>query len=96
MRAAIAVLFVGVALAGAVYLSSLHLHRHAHFYCSGYGNGYGSLADACPIGSGHWVATRAAWQIPVSILIATIGLAGALVVLRRRTTVGSVSAAQRG
>ena len=83
MRQALAIVLAGVALAGAVYLGSLNLHKHGHFHCLGYGNGYGSLARACAKGYGHWVAVRAVWQIPAAIVIASIGFGAAVAVARR-------------
>lgn len=84
VRNGLAIITAGVALAGAAYLGSLNLNKHGHFHCLGFGNGGAALARSCANGGiGSWVAERAAWQIPVAIVIASLGL-GAAVALARR------------
>jgi hypothetical protein len=77
MRKALAAVVAVVALGGAVYFGSLHLGANRFGNCSP-GSGGGVLpllVCARP--------TRAAWQFPVAVVIASLGLAGAFGVLRR-------------
>ena len=79
MRRLVAVLVVGIALAGAVYLGSLRLgSRPIFYYCIN--TGFTQPAHPAVCGT----RSRAGWQIPVAILIATLGVTGGLVVLRTR------------
>jgi hypothetical protein len=73
---AVAVGVVAVALGGAVYFGSLHLgvSRPGAWTRNG-----GGLLDL--LGCAH--PTRAFWQFPVAVVIAALGVAGALGVLKR-------------
>jgi len=80
LRWLIAALVIGIALAGAAYLGSLRLGSRPLF--GQVGCGLGNL-PRCP--KPRVIrAARADWQIPVSILIGALGVAGGLVVLRIR------------
>jgi hypothetical protein len=84
VRAAVAVLVVGVAVAGAVYFNSLKLGSHRVVRSSSTGSSYidpyGFGSDA---GTYERVSAHASWQLPISILIGTLGVAGGLAILRR-------------
>ncbi|HLX33313.1 MAG TPA: hypothetical protein VKR79_11195 [Gaiellaceae bacterium] len=80
MRRAVAIVTVGVALAGSVYLASLNLNPHGRFLgCKGVITGFGSTCGSRPA---VWEANRAVWQIPVAIVIMALGLATAVVILQ--------------
>jgi len=74
MKKTVAVVVVVVGLGGAVYLGSLHLGPPASI-CSHRGGGVLDLLN-CP-------ASRAVWQLPVAVVIALLGMAGAVGVLKR-------------
>jgi hypothetical protein len=89
VRAAVAVLLVAIALAGAPYLISLRLGGSQYWpsgsTCRNHGAAYsaygcGGLVPV-PVEATH---NRAAWQIAVSILIGALGLVGGLSVLRKQ------------
>jgi hypothetical protein len=84
MRRFVAALIVGIALAGAVYLGSLRLGTAPIFICinTGFSQPPQSACSARP------TRPREGWQIPVSILIGVLGVAGGLVVLRRHGSNG--------
>ena len=84
MRHGLAIVLAGIALAGAVYLGSLHLNKHGHYQCnavngSGYGSGGVTMCDAR---TSYWTPDRAVWQIPLAIVIAALGLGAAAAVAR--------------
>ena len=92
MRRLIAVVVVGIALFGAVYLGSLSLGNNPVFLCIN--NGFGpTFSSVCPTPPPppHF---REGWQIPVSILIGALGVAVGLVVLRNRPKQQPVNSAQ--
>jgi hypothetical protein len=74
-----AVALLVTALAGAAYLGSLRLGSRPIFY---YFINTGFTQPAHPVVCG--TRSRAGWQIPVSILIGALGVAGGLVLLRTR------------
>ena len=79
MRRLAAVAVVATALAVAAYLGSLRLGSTPIFYyCINTGFTQPAHPEVCGTRS------RAGWQIPVSILIGVLGVAGGLVVLRTR------------
>jgi hypothetical protein len=55
------------------------LTLHGHYHCDAQGAlpGY-----ECNPHRSYWVADRAVWQIPVAIVIAALGFAAAVVILR--------------
>jgi hypothetical protein len=77
MRRLVAAVVIGIALVGAVYLGSLRLG--GRFYEVGCG-----LCTGPSSTDGTVLRARADWQVPVSILLGVLGLAGGLVVLRTR------------
>jgi hypothetical protein len=87
MRVALAILIVGLAASSAVYLSALKLNSHGHYNCEA-DQGLPALPGspvACDATLSYWSPGRATWQLPVSILIAAVGLASAAaIVLPRR------------
>jgi len=87
MRRLAAGLVVGIALVGGVYLGSLELGGPA-VRCGvvpSVGLGFGGKPNPCRSGGPILFAhSQAGWQIPVSILIGVVGVAGGLVVLRTR------------
>ena len=68
-----------IALFGATLLATSHLTLHGHYHCDARGTlpGY-----RCNLSRSYWVADRAAWQIPVAIVIAAVGLGAAIVLAR--------------
>jgi hypothetical protein len=70
----------GIALSGAAFLAAAHLTLHGHYHCDPRGAQPGFK---CNLYHSYWVADRAAWQIPVAIVIAAVGV-GAAILLRRR------------
>lgn len=82
MRPAVAIILVGCAVAAAVYLGSVRLgHTLAP------GNGFQTGFEKGGLGINDLYArvpARADWQIPVAILIGTLGFAGAVAVARVR------------
>jgi hypothetical protein len=81
MRRLVAALLVGIALVGAFYLGSLNLGNRPFFECIN--TGFGPPTPPPP-GCSPPSHYREGWQIPVSILIGVVGVAGGLVVLRTR------------
>jgi len=83
MRRLVATLVVGIALVGAVYLSSPQLGNRAAT-CLNMGGVDGRIPPSqrglLPCGPYQ----RSGWQIPVSTLLGVVGVAGGLVVLRTR------------
>jgi hypothetical protein len=80
VRAGVAIVLAGLALAGAVYLGSLRL-AEGHGYCTGISTGFG-LRGGCATDDWKHVRRRAGWQIPAAIVIAAVGLGAAVVVAR--------------
>ncbi len=79
VRWALVVVVAGIALTGAAFLATAHLTLHGHYHC----DPRGAPAEfKCNPNYSYWVADRAAWQIPVAIVIAAVGV-GAAVLLRR-------------
>lgn len=77
MRKAAAGALTVVALAAAAYFANLRLSTHGN---------YPSCVSHIPIGV--WVgpcgpASRAVWQLPVAVLIASLGVLGAVRLLKR-------------
>ena len=81
MRRLAAALLVGIALVGAVYLASLHLGPYLPFSNINMGGLNGHIRGPASVPVHEW----AGWQIPVSILIGVLGVAGGLLVLRTRS-----------
>jgi hypothetical protein len=79
VRQALAILVAGIALFGATFLATAHLTLHGHYHCDAQGalSGY-----QCNLNRSYWVADRAAWQIPVAIVIAAVGLGAAILLAR--------------
>jgi len=81
-----AALVIAIALGGAVYVASLRLGSH-QFFIDGVTCRHaapkpcGGLVPADPSLAGI-PRTRAGWQLPASILIGVLGVAGGLVVRR--------------
>ena len=80
MRQALAVVVAAIALAGAAFLASADLVMHGHYYC----DTQGAPPGECILQGSYWVADRAAWQIPVAILIGAVGLGAAFLLARTR------------
>lgn len=80
MRNAVAIVVAGIACLGAAFLVTADLTMHGHYHCDTHGVATGQQCN--PQGS-YWIADRAAWQIPVAIVIAVTGLAAAAFVARR-------------
>jgi hypothetical protein len=82
MRRLLAALLVGTALVGAAYLGSPRLGNQGTCLSMG------GLGGPIPASQRGWFPCgpyhRAGWQIPVSVLIGVLGVAGGLVVLRTR------------
>lgn len=84
MRRLVAALLIGIALVGAIYLGSLRLGRSGWISIQ-LNCGLGAPAKSCSDQPLPIVPRdRAAWQVPVAILIGVLGIAGALMVLRTR------------
>jgi hypothetical protein len=80
VRRALVVVVAGIALIGAAFLATAHLTVHGHYHC----DPRGALAGSkCNLYHSYWVADRAAWQIPVAIVIVVAVGVGAAVLLRR-------------
>ncbi len=79
VRRALAIVVAGIALGGATFLAIAHLTLHGHYHCDAQGAlpGY-----QCNLDRSYWVADRAAWQIPVAIAIAAVGLGVAILLAR--------------
>jgi hypothetical protein len=76
MRKAAALTLGVVALGGAAYLGSVHLDAHGNYpICLEYQDGL--LRPPCA------ASTRSGWQLPVAVLIAALGVVGAVGVLKR-------------
>jgi hypothetical protein len=75
VRHALAIVVLGVAVAGAVYLGSLHFNKHGHFHCR-------TDSFGCDSAFSYWTPGRAVWQLPVAIVIATVGAAAAVAIAR--------------
>jgi hypothetical protein len=69
----------GIALSGVAFLATADLTLHGHYHCDPQGAPPGFK---CNLNQSYWVADRAAWQIPVAIVIAAVGV-GAAILLRR-------------
>jgi hypothetical protein len=78
LRRAALVVVAGIALSGAAFLATAKLTLHGHYHC----DLRGALPDKCNPYHSYWVADRAAWQLPVAIVIAAVGV-GAAILLRR-------------
>ncbi len=79
VRRAILVVVVGIALSGAAFLATANLTLHGHYHC----DPRGALPGfKCNLSQSYWVADRAAWQIPVAIVMAAVGV-GAAILFRR-------------
>jgi hypothetical protein len=80
LKRALAILLAGITLAGAVFLGSAHLKMHGHFHCTTIPGNPGQ----CYAPSSYWVVGRYEWQIPVAIVVAAVGLGGAVALAKRR------------
>jgi hypothetical protein len=78
VRQALAIVVAALALAGAAFLASADLVMHGHYHCDTQGAPLGE----CNLQGSYWVADRAAWQIPVAILIGAAGLGAAFLLVR--------------
>jgi hypothetical protein len=79
VRRALAIVVAGIAFSGAVFLAIAELTLHGHYHCDTQGAPPGYQ---CNLQSSYWVADRAAWQIPVAIVLAAIGLGAAILIAR--------------
>jgi hypothetical protein len=71
----------GIAFFGAAFLATADLTMHGHYHCAR----QGALPGApCNLQDSYWVADRAAWQIPVAIVIAAVGFGVATLLARGR------------
>ena len=68
VRRALAIAVAGIALCGAAFLASADLTMHGHYHC----DLQGAPTGECNLQGSYWVADRAAWQIPVAIVIAAL------------------------
>jgi hypothetical protein len=71
-----------VAVAAAVVLGSLPLNPHGHEFLN-MGGLDGHIHGPAVI----WTGARAAWQIPVAVVIAVLGIGAAVAVANRRSPV---------
>jgi hypothetical protein len=88
MRRLVATLLIGIGLVGAVYLSSLKLGAVVYLpsgvhcrYLAPHACG-GLLPSPVPP-----IRSSPAWQLPVSLLIGVVGIAGGLLVMRQPAAV---------
>jgi hypothetical protein len=79
VRQALAIVVAGIAVFGATFLATANLTLHGHYHCDAQGALPGSQ---CNLSRSYWVADRAAWQIPVAIVIAAVGLGAAILLAR--------------
>ena len=79
VRRALAIAVAGIALIGATFLATANLTLHGHYHCDPRGAPPGFK---CNLYRSYWVADRAAWQIPVAIMIGAVGLGAAILLAR--------------
>jgi hypothetical protein len=87
VRRLVAAFVVGITLVGAIYMSSLNLGGPTVRCIRELvpSTGLGGRPNLCRSGTPIlFLQSQAGWQIPVSILIGVLGMAGGLVVLRTR------------
>jgi len=82
VRLVLAIVVAAIALGGAAFLASADLIMHGHYYC----DTQGAPPGECNLQGSYWVADRAAWQIPVAILIGAAGLGAAFLLAREKGT----------
>lgn len=80
VKTALAIVVAAIALLGAAFLFTADLTTHGHYHCDREGVRPGS--QLCNLAGSYWVADRAAWQIPVAIVLAGLGLAAVIWVVR--------------
>jgi hypothetical protein len=80
VRLALAIVVAGIALGGAAFLASADLTMHGHYHCDTQGAPIGE----CNLQGSYWIADRAAWQTPVAIVIAAVGLGAAFLLVGRK------------
>jgi hypothetical protein len=81
VRLALAIVVAGIALGGAAFLAGADLIMHGHYHCDTQGAPIGE----CNLQGSYWVADRAAWQIPVAVVIAVVGLGAAVLLVRKNS-----------
>jgi hypothetical protein len=84
MRRLVAAIVIGIALVGSSYLGSLNLGNRPTFECINTGFGPPTpLQTPPPPGCSPPSHYQEGWQIPVSILIGALGVAGGMVLWTR-------------